>query len=93
MSKSDYYTGVIDAIMEIETPFIGEEYEYDIKVNDNGWCVSFSWITGYTPAKFKGDWLQPPDDDEPIYDFKKLSFKFNTPLKEVVDEVTSFLTK
>lgn len=93
MSNLDYYTGVIDAIMEIETPFIGEEYEYDIKVNDNGWCVSFSWITGYTPAKFKGDWLQPPDDDEPIYDFKKLSFKFNTPLKEVVDEVTSFLTK
>jgi len=93
MSKSDYYTGVIDAIMEIETPFIGEDYEYDIKVNDNGWCVTFSWIAGYTPAKFKGDWLQPPDDDEPIYDFEKLSFKFNTPLKEVVDEVTSFLTK
>ena len=54
MSNLDYYTGVIDAIMEVEAPCIDNEFEYDIKVNDKGWSVSFSWIAGYTPAKFKG---------------------------------------
>ena len=91
--NTEYYKGLTDGIIGFITSeeiYISQEKEfgYDTFVTDtNNWEIILKWCIGYEEANFKGDWLQPPDDDMPVYREVKLSFTNKTKIVEIIKDL------
>jgi len=98
MKTKEYFEGLIDGIIEvllIEDVYVEEEKELEwfLNFNENTKVVSvfLQCIEAYTEAKFKGDWLQPPDDDEPVYYSDLVVFSEKTKTLEIIDKIKKAL--
>lgn len=93
MQTLDYYKGLVYGIIEYETSegiHISDEKEFEYRVferGNNGWAVEMKCIQAYKEAKFKGDYFQPADNDEPIHYEQVLYFTFDTKVNKVIKEV------
>jgi len=84
----DYLQGLIDGVYLSFPELIEPEkaFLYDVQQNENEFEIYISWISHYTPAKFQGDNLQPPDEsDNNYYTQRYYVSKKENPLKVVKD--------
>ena len=94
---TEYYKGLTDGIIGLllsEEIYISQEKLFNddvVKKSENYWEVNLKWCIGYKEPNFKGDRLQPPDDDMPVYKKVKLTFTDETKIVEIIKELRTAL--
>jgi hypothetical protein len=86
----EYIEGVLDGVFETllftELYVIEAEkyFEYSVKQKENKFILYLSYIEYYKESKFKGDYFNPPDPDEPIYNNTQKVFSNKENIKTIV---------
>lgn len=86
----DYIEGILDGVFETllftETCIIdaGKYFEYSIKQKEDKFILYLSFIEYYKKSKFKGDYFNPPDPDEPVYNNTQKVFSNKESIENIV---------